>query len=126
MRKRLAALERGLARVERAPVPEALHELRIASRRLRAALRHLGPCLPREPAKTVREAASHVARLMGEARDLDILIENVAPSAGRKGSPLALLLKRFEAQRQKKLKKALGPARLLRRRLPGWERRLAG
>lgn len=126
VRRRLAVFERELRRLERSPDPDAIHDVRVASRRLRAALRHLEPCFRKRHARSLRAAVRKLARMLGEARDLDILMENVARDAARRGSPLARLAARLRAQRAGRLKRALPEARWLRGLLPGWKKRLVG
>jgi CHAD domain-containing protein len=126
VRRRLAVFARELRRLERSPDPDAIHDVRVASRRLRAALRHLEPCFRKRDARSLRDAARKVARLLGEARDLDIMLENLARDAARKGSPLARLAVRLRTQRNERLRQALPEARWLRGLLPGWKERLVG
>ena len=55
--------------------PEAVHQSRVASRRLRAGMTIFPECLPdREGRKWMKEIRS-VTRALGEARDLDVQIE---------------------------------------------------
>lgn len=122
--RRLAVLERELSRLERKPDPDAIHDLRVATRRLRAALRHLEPCFRAEEARGLRATARQLASLLGEARDLDILMKNLARDAARPGSPFAGLVARLRAQREDKLRRALPEASRLRGQLPGWKERL--
>ncbi len=122
--QRLAILERQLGRLEQSPDPEAIHDLRVASRRLRAALRHLEPCFAAQEARGLCAAVRRLARLLGEARNLDIIRKNLGQDAARSGSPLAGLAVRLETQREDRLRRALPEARRLREQLPGWKQRL--
>lgn len=124
VQQRLANFERELGRLERSPDADAIHDLRIASRRLRAALCHLEPCFPAQDVGRFRDSVRRLFTLLGEARDLDILMENLARDAARAGSPLAGLVKRLLAQRKEKLRRALPEARVLHRRVPAWRKRL--
>jgi CHAD domain-containing protein len=126
VRRRLALFVRELRRLERSPDPDAIHNVRVASRRLRAALRHLEPCFRKRDARSLRAAVRKLARLLGEARDLDILMANLPRRKARRGSPLPRLLSRLRAQRQSKLKRALPEARWLRAVLPRFKERLVG
>ncbi len=121
---RIRRLEQELGRLERLPDADTIHDVRVAGRRLRAALRHLEPCFRAHEAERLRLAVRRLARMLGELRDLDILVESLAADAARPRSPLAMLVERLKARRQKRLARALPEARLLRRRLPGWLRRL--
>jgi CHAD domain-containing protein len=126
VRGRLADFVRELRRLERSPDPDAIHDVRVASRRLRAALRHLEPCFRKRDARSLRAAVRKLARLLGEARDLDILMANLPQKNARPGSPIPRLVSRLHAQREDKLKRALPEARWLRAVLPGFKERLVG
>jgi CHAD domain-containing protein len=52
--------------------PEPLHQMRVAMRRLRTALRQFGPALLL-PEEVHEQAIARVARRLGRARDLDVL-----------------------------------------------------
>jgi triphosphatase len=55
--------------------PEALHDMRVATRRMRAALRIAGPYLEGKAARRVTNGVRSVTRSLGAVRDLDVLIE---------------------------------------------------
>ncbi len=57
--------------------PEELHDMRVATRRLRAALSLFGGVLPVR-AQMFREELGWLARLLGAVRDLDVQLENLA------------------------------------------------
>lgn len=124
IRTRIRRLERDLGRLERSPNAGAIHDVRVANRRVRAALRHLEPCFRAGRAERLCMALRRVARLLGDIRDLDILMENLAADAARPGSPLGRLVRGLQVRRQEKLDRALPEARLLRLRLPAWRERL--
>lgn len=75
--------------------PEYLHDLRVAARRLRSALRLLGPALGPKRAESLRMELSWIATLLGGVRDLDVFIANLETQAVRLGESgrIALLLK---------------------------------
>ena len=56
--------------------PEAIHDMRVATRRMRAAFRVFDPYLKGKRAKEVRDGLRTVATDLGAVRDLDVLIEN--------------------------------------------------
>jgi len=74
LRVRIEAL---LARVEgvRREDIESIHDMRVASRRLRAALREFRPALPGGESRRLREDAREITRLLGRPRELDVMIE---------------------------------------------------
>ena len=105
---------------------EALHDMRVATRRLRAALEVFAPCFP---AKRHRKALKRVKRLadsLGERRDRDVAIEFLAgfaeeapEAAGVAIEALVERLRREQRQANEELAPFLTDKRLkkLRRRL---------
>ena len=57
---------------------ESVHQMRVASRRLRVALRLFSDSLPVKKAKKWAKRVARVTRALGEARDLDVQISFVA------------------------------------------------
>lgn len=105
---------------------EALHDMRVATRRLRAALEVYAPCFP---AKRHRKALKRVKKLadaLGERRDRDVAIEfltgfaDEAPEADRAAvEALIERLRREQLEANEELEPFLAAKRLkkLRRRL---------
>jgi adenylate cyclase len=58
--------------------PEYIHQMRVAARRLRAALRLFGPLLPPEFAAPLLPALRELMTMLGHARDLDVLQAEIA------------------------------------------------
>lgn len=58
---------------------EAIHDMRVGVRRLRASLKTLNKVLPAE-AKKIRDKLRKLGRALGQKRDLDIFLEFVLPS----------------------------------------------
>jgi inorganic triphosphatase YgiF len=58
--------------------PEYIHQMRVATRRLRAALRLFGPLLPADFAASVVTPLQGLMSLLGQARDLDVLLAEIA------------------------------------------------
>lgn len=62
--------------------PEYVHQMRVATRRLRAALRMFRPILPDEVEEELAQPLRELMRRLGQVRDLDVLVtEIVAPVA---------------------------------------------
>lgn len=86
---------------------EAVHDLRVASRRLRAAMALFEPCLPAS-ARRWRKEVRRITRALGQARDLDVQIEALesamtkhpAWAAGLKSLSATLTGRRLTAQRK--------------------------
>jgi len=53
---------------------EAVHDMRVATRRLRGALRDFAPVLQKRPLKTINKDLKKLADSLGAARDLDVMI----------------------------------------------------
>ena len=77
---------RAFARFEeaaRAGEVEPVHQLRVATRRLRAALRLFAPLLPQRFVEPTHRDLAELARAIGGVRDLDVLFEAVRARAAR-------------------------------------------
>jgi adenylate cyclase len=57
--------------------PEYIHQMRVATRRLRAALRLFAPMLPAHFAEPLRAPLSALMQQLGRARDLDVLLSEI-------------------------------------------------
>lgn len=105
---------------------EHLHDMRVATRRLRAALEIFEPCFPPKPFRKALKKIKKLADALGERRDRDVEIEFLsefaaeAPEADR-----AALAARIEALReeQRQANDELAPY-LAKRRLRKLRRRL--
>ena len=53
---------------------EFVHEMRVASRRLRAAMDNFADCFPEKPFKKYYKKVKAITRTMGAVRDLDVLV----------------------------------------------------
>ncbi|WP_374448927.1 CHAD domain-containing protein [Stella sp.] len=86
-----AALRQALGNLDRIaaspdPAPEAIHQFRVAVRRLRAALGLFRDCLDEDARHALAASLREVARLFAEARDLDVFAtETLAPLAAAVG-----------------------------------------
>jgi len=66
--------------------PERVHRMRVATRRLRAALEVFEDCFPPKRVSEARAEVKELADALGQRRDCDVLIdllESLAPAAGR-------------------------------------------
>ncbi|RPI62393.1 MAG: CHAD domain-containing protein, partial [Lysobacterales bacterium] len=76
LRREAAALAANKPQVESSPAPEEIHQLRVAARRLRVALRLFGRMLPSKDAARIGAELRWFASSLGDARDLDVYTEN--------------------------------------------------
>jgi CHAD domain-containing protein len=85
--ERLAEHEPG---VRKGVDPEAVHQARVATRRLRSQLRTFRPALRAGPTKRLGAPLKNLAGLLGDVRDLDVLAERFdsggAGAEGRSGN----------------------------------------
>ena len=85
--------------------PESLHQMRVATRQLRAVLRAARPLLVPEWADSLRDELRWLGQLLGPARDLDVQLayfrEESASLDARDRRPLTQFLNHLEAQRNK-------------------------
>jgi CHAD domain-containing protein len=84
--------------------PEELHDMRVATRRMRAAFDVFGPAFGPRQVKRHLKQLRRLGRTLGAARDLDVLVENLRrdlaqlPESAQAG--LLPLLNAWEADRQ--------------------------
>jgi CHAD domain-containing protein len=117
---------------------EAIHDMRVATRRLRAILPTIRPVVVEETLRPFRKHLRKVARSLGEVRDCDVFLDLVRhyieqqPDDQRAAmSPLVTALQRDRAAAYKRLMVALGSsayetfkrdfARFLTDRAEGWD-----
>jgi len=105
---------------------ERVHDMRVATRRLRAALEVFAPAFPRKRHRKALKRVKALADALGERRDLDVeieLLESLAPDvAGADRAALDALIAELRA-RQVAANEALAPY-VRRKRLKKLRRRL--
>jgi len=72
--KHVRDLQAEMEGVREAKGPEAVHQTRVASRRLRAGMQIFPYCLPKKKGKAWRKDVRNVTKALGLARDLDVQI----------------------------------------------------
>ena len=83
---------------------ERVHDMRVATRRLRAVLEIFAPCFPKGELAPVLDDVKALADALGERRDPDVQIAalgdfaTAAPAAARPG--VALLVRRLKARQE--------------------------
>jgi CHAD domain-containing protein len=63
--------------------PEGVHDMRVASRRLRSALRDFAPYIKERPLKSCSKQIKEIAQSLGRVRDLDVSITTLEKLASR-------------------------------------------
>jgi CHAD domain-containing protein len=66
---------------------EGVHAMRVATRRLRAAIEVFRPCFPKEQRKAALTEVKAIADALGERRDRDVAIEALADFAAAMPAP---------------------------------------
>ena len=108
--KRISELKKPLRRMRARPGenPEHVHKLRVATRRLGAALRIFEPVLDTKQRKDLARAARRLRRAAGNARDLDVLesmiLARLKSDARPPGDALAVR-RRIQTQRKRAYRK---------------------
>jgi CHAD domain-containing protein len=123
-RERLAAATTAFARLG-GDDPQALHDLRVAVRRLRTCLRAYRPVLDDTVTRRSRRALAKLARATNNARDAEVALAwlRALPNGGPESQPdHERLLASLPEQEQRATQSA---ARYLARRLPDAARRLS-
>lgn len=87
--------------------PEALHDLRVAVRRSRSALRHAKGVLPTELTACFRPLLTDLQRATGPVRDLDVLIESLALETDPELAPVATLARHRRSSAREDLEAVL-------------------
>lgn len=95
--------------------PEALHDMRVATRRMRTALDTFAACYPHAPYQEFAEQVKRLLRALGKVRDTDVLLERLL-SEQEQGSPdqragLAWLIERMRVYRAEQFQKLRGQLR---------------
>lgn len=73
----IAQLEANEAGVQRSDDPEYIHQMRVALRRLRSAVRVFSPVIAPQSEKTMRESLRRLGSALGPARDWDVVVDEV-------------------------------------------------
>jgi CHAD domain-containing protein len=91
------------------PTPDAVHDIRVAIRRFKAALRTFRPELPAGGVRKVRAELDRVMEAAGPVRDLDVALELLAAARLPTRSPLLVEIRSRRETGAKALRK-LAPA----------------
>lgn len=104
LRTHLRAMRAREAGTRKGTDPEELHDMRVASRRLRATLRLFGPHLAGDLVREVAAGLRDAARVLGAVRDLDVGIAGARRYAeehpGADGIGLRLVLEEWARRRE--------------------------
>ena len=83
---------------------EGVHDMRVATRRLRAALEVFAPCFPKAEHKRVLKEVKAIADALGERRDRDVAIASLSAFAEQMPTPdrpgITSLIGRFRSEQE--------------------------
>jgi CHAD domain-containing protein len=85
--------------------PEPVHQLRVATRRARSALRTARPLLDPVWAEELRAELKWLAGELSPARDLDVLLAHLEADAAELGKPATNVVRQLEAERRRAQKR---------------------
>ena len=100
-----AAIARGVRRIMvndprvRLGEVEPLHQMRVGTRRLRSDLRTFRPLVDRQWADGLRDELKWLGSVLGDVRDLDVLVERLHKDAGELEADLEPLFEQLEMAR---------------------------
>jgi len=115
-----AAIARGVERIMlndprvRLGEVEPLHQMRVGARRLRSDLRTFRPLVDREWAERLREELRWLGSVLGDVRDMDVMIERLREVAGDLGPDLELLFDALASRREAARETLMGALRSAR------------
>jgi Ppx/GppA phosphatase family/CHAD domain len=79
---------------------DAVHDMRVASRRLRTMLDTFAPCFVPDAVRNLRRALKRIARALGEVRDADVALESLHVQLEEAEPELVLALNKLIASRE--------------------------
>lgn len=103
LRAQLAEIERTDPLIRTGDDPDAIHDFRVAVRRMRSVLKSTKALFERDWLKSLRDELRWIAGELGDARDLDVLLTELRKNAGPDAAPV---LKQLETQRRRAWKRA--------------------
>jgi CHAD domain-containing protein len=110
LRDRGAVLMRRRREVKAGGDADAIHDLRVATRRMQEALLMFAPLLPEEPRERVRRRARRIRRQFADLRDADVLarlVQHLAADASEEDRAAILALGRTLAAKAARLRRAM-------------------
>jgi CHAD domain-containing protein len=108
---------------------DAIHDLRVATRRMQEALRMFAPLLPEEPRERVRRRARRIRRQFTDLRDADVLarlVQQLAADAGEENRAAILALGRQLTAKAARLRRGMARPTGGAPHVAGFRKRLRG
>jgi CHAD domain-containing protein len=107
LRAQLLEIERTESLLRSALDPDAVHDFRVAVRRMRSVLRSARALFDQSRLRVLRDGLGWLAREFGASRDLDVLLARLARDPSAKTAPLVHLLDGERLQAQERARAAL-------------------
>ena len=101
LRARLATVRKWAALAgAKQPTVESVHQLRVAARRARAALKFFAPVLPSKRTKSLHKSLRRLRRAAGPARDLDVMLDRLSQELGDQAATKNSVFKQWRKERK--------------------------
>ena len=114
LRTQVAEIERTDPLVRSGDDPEAVHDFRVAVRRMRSVLKSTEALFEKDWLKSLREELRWIGGEFAAARDLDVLLARLGKEAGSEGAPVVKLLETERRRAWKRTRSALSGERYLK------------
>ena len=114
LRAQVAEIERTDPLIRSGDDPDALHDFRVAGRRMRSVLKSTRPLFDEDWLKALRAELRWIGGELAPARDLDVLLASLGKKAGPDELPVIRLLETERRRAWKRARKALAGERYLK------------
>ncbi|MGZ8693469.1 MAG: CHAD domain-containing protein [Gaiellaceae bacterium] len=114
LRAQVAEIERTDPLIRSGDDPDAVHDFRVAVRRMRSVLKSTQELFEEDWLKALREELRWVGGELAAARDLDVLLARLGKEAGPEGAPVVKLLETERRRAWKRARAALSGERYLK------------
>jgi CHAD domain-containing protein len=114
LRTQVAEIERTDPLVRSGDDPEAVHDFRVAVRRMRSVLKSTEALFDKDWLKSLREELRWIGGEFAAARDLDVLLARLGKEAGSEEAPVVKLLETERRRAWKRTRSALSGERYLK------------
>jgi len=114
LRAQVAEIERTDPLIRSSDDPDAVHDFRVAVRRMRSVLRSTRELFDEDWLKALREELRWIGGELAAARDLDVLLARLGKEAGSEGAPVVKLLETERRRAWKRARAALSGERYLK------------
>jgi CHAD domain-containing protein len=114
LRMQLAEIERTDPLIRSGDDPDALHDFRVAVRRMRSVLKSTRVLFDEDWLRALRKELRWIGGELAAARDLDVLVASLSKQAGTEGASVVRLLETERRRAWKRVRTALSSERYLK------------